>query len=332
MPDSTNKLDKPSFDDYENLNQPDHSNPLENISDHFAWSLLNLFLLFPLGIIGLIFAVCINRAKLSDHYFKACLLSRISIVFCIIPAIFWGVLLIFIFILPPVSKATEASRRLQCSNNIKQILLAFHHYHDDYDSFPPAYTVDENGNPLHSWRVLILPYIEGQDLYEKIRLNEPWDSEWNRQFWNEPSLYRCYQCPSESSENLVLQKNEIRKISNGLSYYSVVVGQEAAFQGSKALTISDFADRLDQTVFIVERRIPVCWMNPTQEIDFQTASSGINQYLLGCGSIHSSGMNIGLGDGSVHFIDDSTDPTLWKLALTRKENQKLFDIKTLLKK
>ncbi|MDO4586212.1 MAG: hypothetical protein Q4C95_02840 [Planctomycetia bacterium] len=43
------------------------------------------------------------------------------------------------------------------------------------------------------------------------------------------------------------------------------------------MTISDFADRLDQTVFIVERRIPICWMNPRQEIDFQTASSGINQ-------------------------------------------------------
>ncbi|MDO4586211.1 MAG: DUF1559 domain-containing protein [Planctomycetia bacterium] len=43
-----------------------------------------------------------------------------------------GILLIFVCILPPVSKATEASRRLQCSNNIKQILLAFHQYYDDY--------------------------------------------------------------------------------------------------------------------------------------------------------------------------------------------------------
>ncbi len=46
---------------------------------------------------------------------------------------------------------------MECSNNMKQIALALHNYHDTYRTFP-AYTVDGNGQPLHSWRTLILPF------------------------------------------------------------------------------------------------------------------------------------------------------------------------------
>jgi hypothetical protein len=58
----------------------------------------------------------------------------------------------------------------------------------------PAYTVDKNGNPLHSWRVLLLPYIEEGELYKKIRLGEPWNSEYNSQFHN--YIIPLYQCRS----------------------------------------------------------------------------------------------------------------------------------------
>jgi len=91
-------------------------------------------------------------------------------------------------LLPAFYTAREAARRMTCSSMLKQITLAFHNYHDAHHSFPPAYTVDANCKPLHSWRVLILPYLEKNDLYSKIRLYEPWDSEYNSQFHdqNEP--------------------------------------------------------------------------------------------------------------------------------------------------
>ncbi len=97
-------------------------------------------------------------------------------------------------LLPSVPTAREAARRMQCANNMKQILIGLQNYHDTYNAFPPAYTVDEDGKPLHSWRVLILPFIEQQALYEQIRLDEPWDSEHNRQF--HAVNMQEFRCPS----------------------------------------------------------------------------------------------------------------------------------------
>ncbi len=70
-----------------------------------------------------------------------------------------GIGLVLLVLLMPFSRGREAPRRTQCKNNLKQIGLAFHNYHDDHGVFPPAYTVDENGTRLHSWRTLILPYL-----------------------------------------------------------------------------------------------------------------------------------------------------------------------------
>ena len=79
-------------------------------------------------------------------------------------------------LLPAVQSARGAARRSVSMNNLKQITLAMHGYHDVHKTFPPAYTTDAAGKPLLSWRVHILPYIERQDLYEQFHLDEPWDS------------------------------------------------------------------------------------------------------------------------------------------------------------
>src|SRR5687767_14136115 len=59
----------------------------------------------------------------------------------------------------PAVGSRPPSKRTQCKNNLKQIALALHNYHDVYGSFPPAYIADKDGRPMHSWRVLLLPYI-----------------------------------------------------------------------------------------------------------------------------------------------------------------------------
>ena len=78
-------------------------------------------------------------------------------------------------LLPAVQSAREAARRAQCSNNLKQIGLAFHNYHDSYGCLPPAYIPDGNGQPMHSWRVLILPFVEQSPLYDQYDFDEPWN-------------------------------------------------------------------------------------------------------------------------------------------------------------
>ena len=54
-----------------------------------------------------------------------------------------------------------------------------HNYNGTYGRLPPAVVYGEDGKPLHSWRVLLLPFIEQQALYEEFRLDEPWDSPHN---------------------------------------------------------------------------------------------------------------------------------------------------------
>lgn len=78
-------------------------------------------------------------------------------------------------LLPSVQSAREAARRASCSNNLRQIGLAMHNYHDKYNCFPPAFLPDENGKPKHSWRVLLLPFLDEKSLYAEYRFDEPWE-------------------------------------------------------------------------------------------------------------------------------------------------------------
>jgi hypothetical protein len=222
--------------------------------------------------------------------------------------------------LPFFPSAREAARRMQCSNHMKQICLAFHNYHDKHGHFPPAYTVDENGKPLHSWRVLILPYIEENTLCEKIRLDEPWDSEYNRQFHSE--VPRMFQCPSYSNPN---RDDECPTchlaqpfVPGGCSY-SVIVGEKAAFTGSQPREEEEITGGLSNTIFLVERRIPVNWMDPSHEISFATACEGVNINAMGISSYHPGGTNCTFGDTSMRFVPNSIDGEALRKLLTIDE-------------
>ena len=106
-------------------------------------------------------------------------------------------------LLPAVQSAREAARRSQCSNNLKQIALAMHNYHDVNGCLPAAYIADKDGKPLHSWRVALLPYLERSDLYERYNFNEPWDSPNNLQVAQQmPEVFRCPSCPFTPGGNL----------------------------------------------------------------------------------------------------------------------------------
>ncbi len=97
-------------------------------------------------------------------------------------------------LLPAVQAAREAARRAQCVNNLKQIGLALHNYHDTTNGFPAAAITSKDGKPLLSWRVAILPYIEQQELYNQFHLNEPWDSPHNKTLIARMPV--AYNCPS----------------------------------------------------------------------------------------------------------------------------------------
>lgn len=191
-------------------------------------------------------------------------------------------------LLPAVSAAREAARRMQCSNNMKQISLALHNYHSAYKTFPPAVTVDASGQPLHSWRTLILPFMEQQSLYEQIDLSKPWDDPVNQPF--QDAVIASYACPSTNLEP-------------GLTTYVAVVDPSSVFPGAQSVRLGEISDGTSNTLLIAETDASnaVHWMSP-QDIDLPTFSA------TGVRKAHTGGCNCAFCDGSVRFITDTLDP------------------------
>lgn len=206
-------------------------------------------------------------------------------------------------LLPAVTAAREAARRMQCTNNIKQLTLALHNYHDAHLALPPLYTVDANGKPLHSWRVLILPFIEEQKLYDQIKLDEPWDSKHNSQFHDK--VLSVFSCPSNKN---------VKKGEN--CCYSVIAGeafipakQEKEIKGNSFSAISDGTSN---TIAIVEVAEPFCWMDPTKDVTLEELQVGINKPDGRVGGSHPMIANFGFMDGSVRAISEFTPSNLLK--------------------
>jgi prepilin-type N-terminal cleavage/methylation domain-containing protein/prepilin-type processing-associated H-X9-DG protein len=108
-------------------------------------------------------------------------------------------------LLPAVQKVREAANRIKCANNLKQLGLAMHNYHDTRGTFPPAY-VNQGGSWLnsgfpftHGWAPFLLPYIEQQPLYNLYRWDVPQYAP-----ENEPVIatqLSIFQCPSTPEQN-----------------------------------------------------------------------------------------------------------------------------------
>ncbi len=79
-------------------------------------------------------------------------------------------------LLPAVQKVREAANRMRCANNLKQMGLALHGYHDSHGSFPPGVVADTSDlrNGKRSGLVFLLPYLEQEALYQRYDFRLPW--------------------------------------------------------------------------------------------------------------------------------------------------------------
>ena len=104
-------------------------------------------------------------------------------------------------LLPAITRpgASKQASTLQ-SNNLKQVMLGMHNFYDTYRGFPPRITVGEDGTPLLSWRVHLLPFIGQQALYDQFHLDEPWDSSHNIKLLEQIPV--TYQSPEYSDLEL----------------------------------------------------------------------------------------------------------------------------------
>ena len=212
----------------------------------------------------------------------------VVLVACLIGAVACGGILLAL-LLPAVQAAREAARRAQCSNNLKQIALALQIYHDVNGQLPPQYLADENGNPMHSWRVLILPYMEQQALFDQYDFSEPWDGPHNSQLAARmPAVFRC---PSEPATG------------GTITSYVGVSGPGTIFNGPNSTRFSAVTDGLANTLAVVEfAGGGVHWMEP-RDLDASQLTGIVSPPDGRNMSSYHPGVSMGAtADGSVHAL------------------------------
>ena len=163
-------------------------------------------------------------------------------------------------LLPAVQQAREAARRSSCKNNLKQIGLALHNYHNSYNCFPTMLCMNLNSSSWGQWgpQARLLPYLDQANLQKLINFSLPYDSP-----ANVPAIgYRIptYMCPSEI--------NDRQSMADGLQQYPVNyaanmgtwmvynpignIGGNGAFAPNTRIAVRDFTDGASNTLAFSE--------------------------------------------------------------------------------
>ncbi len=95
-----------------------------------------------------------------------------------------------------LNSARHKTIQAQRARNLKRLYVALVCYAEKYGGLPPSHTTDAFGKPMHSWRVLLLPFLDRESVYSRIDLNQPWDSPANRRIMEE--MPECYRSPLET--------------------------------------------------------------------------------------------------------------------------------------
>lgn len=251
------------------------------------------------------------------------------------------VLLLAVQAVPGVMQAREAARRTQCKNNLKQIGLGLHNYHDVYNSFPPGFVVrdwDSTNQEGTGWLASLLPYIDQAPLYNLLTYNGGMVEQSRNArakkalTTNIPSMH----CPSDTTPDF----NAFRG-NWPTSNYSGNAGH-LAFPRLASGTVTDFwpgqlaptrtntglfgvnskigiryiTDGTSNTILASERgasSLAGIWPGVTassHENDAITETSYLsrpNSSWTAFSSGHDDGLHILLGDGSVRWITDAID-------------------------
>jgi prepilin-type processing-associated H-X9-DG protein len=236
---------------------------------------------------------------------------------------------------PFVQQAREAGRRTSCNCNIKVLGLALHNYHDAYGCFPPAYIADSQGRPMHSWRVLILPYIGEEDLYARYKFDEPWDGPNNIKLLDEiPPNFKCPSHVPRPPETAVLASSfghiacsTLSTVSSAArrrcTNYAAALGPHCVFRGADPVSIKDVTDGLSKTVMIGEvTDADILWTKP-EEMDIAKHPKIGDR--MGFSSDHESRIQFLFGDGHVESVGENVSQKTVDALYTRDGGERVGD-------
>lgn len=146
--------------------------------------------------------------------------------------------LLYALLIPAFGQAQVAAQRVQSMNNLKQITLALHNYEAQNGCFPPAYVTDENGKPLYSWRVLILPYLEQQTLYDEFDKTKAWDDPANIAI--SETMVSVFRSPSDE------------EVAEDGTSYVCIVDKNSMFPVGSGRKMAEILDGTSNTIMVLE--------------------------------------------------------------------------------
>jgi prepilin-type N-terminal cleavage/methylation domain-containing protein len=259
-------------------------------------------------------------------------------------------------LLPAVQAAREAARRSSCTNNLRQIGIALHHYHDTHQRLPAAWTAVHPitglpywlGQPGWGWGVGILPYAEqgnvDQLIHRDLRITHPQNQTVRL------TTIPLYRCPSHpGSDTFVLPAGNPKPNYNpGFSPVEIAIASYVGVFGTvqlgqvcstgdclgdgpmvfqRGFRFADLSDGLSQTFLIGERYLqddPSTWLGVIAGGDrapnkvVAIASGALNSRLpYGFNSGHPAGVNFLSGDGGAHFVAETIDQGVYRALCTR---------------
>jgi hypothetical protein len=201
-------------------------------------------------------------------------------------------------------KITEGNAQALATNNLKQIGIAMHNYHDVHQGFPSTSICDRKGKPLLSWRVAILPYVEQDQLYKRFKLDEPWDSEHNKKLIAE--MPKLYALPGGKAD--------------GKTHYKVFYGNNAVFDLVQATKITEIPDGTSNTLMVVEAAEGTDWTKP-EDIEYDPKLP-VGKLLL----FKDDKTPVVFCDGSVRFLKKGLADKTWHMLIQKNDGQVIPDL------
>lgn len=238
----------------------------------------------------------------------------LSSVLVVLAGIVTGVVtlvLVVVFVWPLVASARSVAHNASCSANLRAIAAALQQYHNQHGVYPPPFLSDAGGKPAHSWRVLILPQLGEQTLYERYRFDEPWDGPNN--FALQTQMPAVFGCPADPNSTTRTDTS-----------YLAVVGGRTVFPSAGGRKITDIRDGLDSTLLIAEcHEAGIPWTSP-RDMPVSALSLGVNaQQKVGVKSHHDGGAYVVLADGQVEFVGENAAPDTLEALSTVNGNEKI---------
>ncbi|NOY30525.1 MAG: DUF1559 domain-containing protein [Planctomycetes bacterium] len=213
-------------------------------------------------------------------------------------------------IVPAILKAREAARAGSCVGNMNQIQLALILYQDFHGNFPAAFQVGADGQPWHSWRVQVLPFLETQKIYDQYLFSEPWNGPNNRLLADKIRL-EMFQCPSGADRGRTQMTN-----------YGIIQGANTIFPGKATTKLEDISDGPENTILLVETHDgDIHWMEP-RDVNATSTSVPLNgSSKASISSPHPAGPGVCFADRiRVYRLPPSfTSTILFKLSTTQGE-------------